>query len=190
MSVDFLREAYARTRKSSAPGVDRVTADEYALNLEANLTDLHDRLRNGKYRAPPVKRVWIEKEDGKQRPIGMPTFEDKVVQRAVHMLMSTVYEKDFHEFSYGFREGISQHKAIHDLREKCIHLRAKWIIDADISGFFDNIDHTKLVDFIRLRINDGNIIRLIGKWLNAGVLEEGLTSYPEKGTPQGGVMTP
>lgn len=190
MNVDFLREAYARTRKDRAPGVDRVTAEEYASNLETNLADLHERLRNGKYRAPPVERVWIEKEDGKQRPIGKPTFEDKIVQRAVHMLMSAIYEKDFHDFSYGFRVGISQHKALHDLRERCINLKANWIIDADISGFFDNIDRAKLVEFIRLRVNDGGIIRLIGKWLNAGVLEAGKLSYPDKGTPQGGVVSP
>ena len=190
MGVDFLREAYARTRKDSAPGVDRVTAEDYARDLESNLVDLHERLRSGKYRAPPVERVWIAKEDGKQRPIGKPTFEDKIVQRAVHMLMSAVYEKDFHDFSYGFRAGISAHKALHDLRKQGVDLKAKWIIDADISGFFDNIDHSKLVEIIRLRINDGALIRLIGKWLNAGVLEAGKTSYPDMGTPQGGVISP
>ena len=190
MTADFLREAFCRTRKTGAPGVDEVTAGDYALNLEKNLRDLHERLRSGRYKAPPVKRAWIAKEDGKQRPLGMPTLEDKVVQRAVHMLMSSIYEQDFHDFSWGFREGRSAHKAIHQLRESCNRMKIKWIIDADISGFFDNINHRMLVTMIRERINDGALVRLIGKWLNAGVLEAGKLSYPEDGTPQGGVISP
>lgn len=190
MTVDFLREAFHRTNKSSAPGIDNETGKEYAANLEKNLQDLHERLRGGRYKAPPVKRAWIAKEDGKQRPLGMPTFEDKVVQRAVHMLMSSIYEQDFHDGSWGFREGRSAHKAIHQLRESCVQLKINWIIDADISAFFDNINHRMLVTMIQERINDGALIRLIGKWLNAGVLEKGAISYPEDGTPQGGVISP
>jgi len=190
MTVDFLREAFYRLRKKSAPGIDKVTVRKYGVQLEENLRDLHERLRSGRYQAPPVKRVWIAKEDGKQRPLGMPTLEDKIVQRAVHMLMSTIYEQDFHDLSWGFRQGRSAHKAIHQLRESCFHLKTGWIIDADISAFFDSIDHRRLVTMIRERINDGALIQLIGKWLNAGVLEEGKLSYPEDGTPQGGVISP
>jgi len=119
IDIPFLREAYCRTRKNGAPGVDSVTAKEYAENLEANLSDLHKRLKEGRYSAPPVMRVWIRKEDGKERPIGIPTFEDKIVQRAVEMLLSPVYEQMFYDFSMGFRKGRSQHQAIHSLREQC-----------------------------------------------------------------------
>jgi RNA-directed DNA polymerase len=190
MDVEFLREAYRCTRKDSAPGVDGVTAEAYAQNLEANLHDLHERLRQGRYVAPPVKRVWLDKEDGNQRPIGIPEFEDKIVQRAVVMLMSTVYEQDFHSFSYGFREDRSPHQALHALREQCLEMNIHWIIDADISGFFDTIDRNHLRALIRQRVNDGALLRLIGKWLNAGVLDGAELSYPETGTPQGGVVSP
>ncbi len=190
MDIPFLREAYRRTKKSGAPGVDKVSAKEYAENLELNLTDLHARLKSGRYKAPPVKRVWIEKEDGRQRPIGIPAFEDKIVQRAVEMLMSPIYEQIFYDFSMGFRKGRNQHQAIHILREQCRTQNIKWIISADITGLFDNINKEMLKDLIRLKVNDGSIIRLIGKWLNAGVMEGGIMSYSDKGTPQGGVITP
>jgi len=190
IDVDFLREAYYRTRKNSAPGVDGETAEEYAEDLEMNLQHLHWRLRNGRYKAPPVKRTWLEKDDGSQRPIGMPAFEDKIVQRAVAMILCAIYEQDFYDFSYGFREGRSPHQALASLRESCRRLNIKWIVDADVSGFFDNIDHSKLREIIRRRVNDGMIIRLIGKWLNAGVLEDGQLIRPETGTPQGGVISP
>jgi group II intron reverse transcriptase/maturase len=190
MDVDFLREAYGKTRKDGAPGVDGVTAKAYAENLEENLSDLHSRLRSNRYQAPPVKRGWREKEDGSQRPLGMPGFEDKIAQRAVSMLMNAVYEQDFHEFSHGFREGHSPHQAVKELREQCTRLNIRWIVDADVSGFFDNLDHGMLREIIKKRINDGGIIRLVGKWLNAGVLDGKELSYPEKGTPQGGVISP
>jgi RNA-directed DNA polymerase len=190
MDVDFLREAYRLTRKDAASGVDGVTAEEYGRDLEANLIDLHRRMRGQKYKAQPVKRGWIDKEDGSQRPLGIPAFEDKIVQRAVSMLMSAVYEQDFYDFSYGFREGRSAHQAIKELRERCYRENIHWIIDADVSKFFDNLDHGILRALIRKRINDGGILRLIGKWLNAGVLEDGELSYPDKGTPQGGVISP
>ncbi len=190
MDVDFLREAYRRLNKKGAPGLNKVTAADYGEHLEENLADLHQRLRSGSYRAPPIKRVWIEKENGKKRPLGIPEFEDKIVQRAVEMLLSAIYEEKFHDFSHGFRKGHSQHKALHELREQCRQLNINWILIADITGLFDNIDHQKLLGFIRRRVNDGAILRLIGKWLNAGVMEEDRLEYPDKGTPQGGVISP
>jgi group II intron reverse transcriptase/maturase len=190
IDVDLLHEAYKRTSKKSAPGLDKVSAKDYADNLEENLNDLHERLRRGKYVAPPVERVWIDKENGKRRPIGKPSFEDKIVQRAVEMLLSAVYEQMFYDFSHGFRKGHSQHQAIHELREKCRVLNIRWILSADITGLFDNIDHGHLREIIKQKVNDGGILRLLGKWLNAGVMEEGRITYPDKGTPQGGVISP
>lgn len=190
IDYEFLVEAYRRTRKSSAPGVDKVTAKMYAVNLESNLRDLHDRLRTDRYIAPPVERVWIDKDGGKKRPIGKPAFEDKIVQRAVVMLLAPIYNHDFYGFSHGFREGHSQHQALHELVVKCRELKINWIVDADVSGFFDNLDHGHLRDFILHRVNDGGIKRLIGKWLNAGVVDGKVLSHPDKGTPQGGVVSP
>ena len=134
---DFLREAYGLTRKNSAPGVDQVTATQYAEHLEDNLRDLHERLRDHRYVAPPVERVWIEKEDGKKRPIGKPCFEDKIVQRAVVMILEAIFAHDFHAFSHGFRKGHSQHQALHELREQWRTLPINWRVDADVSGLFD-----------------------------------------------------
>ncbi|QTA80788.1 Group II intron-encoded protein [Desulfonema limicola] len=190
INPELLHEAYKQTRKNGAPGIDRVTAEEYAINLEENLANLHEKLVKGQYKAPPVKRVWIDKEDGKKRPIGLPAFEDKIVQRAVTMVLNPIYETDFYPFSYGFRKGFSTHQAVYALRQNCIKLNANWIVDADVSGFFDNLDHSILRELISKRVTDKGICRLIGKWLNAGVLEENILSYPEKGTPQGGVISP
>jgi group II intron reverse transcriptase/maturase len=190
IDIPFLREAWKRTRKDSSPGIDDMTAAEYAVNLDANLLNLHQRLKIGTYTAPSVKRVWIPKDDGRKRPIGMPTFEDKIVQRAVNMLMGAVYERDFYSCSYGFREGRSQHQALHEIREQCHNLKIRWVIDADVSGYFDNISHGKLQEIIRRRINDGGLLRLVGKWLHAGVMDGGILTYPDKGTPQGGVVSP
>jgi len=190
IDVPFLREAYRRIRKKGAAGTDNVTAKEYAENLEQNLITLHKRMKSGTYKAPPVKRIWIKKEDGKERPIGIPAFEDKIVQRAVEMLLSPIYEHEFCDFSYGFRRGRSQHGAISFVRESCIRQNINWIISADITGLFDNINHAMLKDLIRQRVNDGAILRLIGKWLNAGVMEENILTYPDQGTPQGGVVSP
>ncbi len=190
IDVPFLREAYRKTRKGAAPGPDKITAKIYAENLEENLISLHKRIKEGRYKAPPVLRIWIEKEDGKKRPIGIPTFEDKVLQRAVEMLLSSIYENLFYNFSMGFRKGRSQHQAIHNLRENCRKQNINWIISADITGLFDNINHKMLKDLIRLKVNDGGIIRLIGKWLNAGVMEDERIHYPDMGTPQGGVISP
>jgi RNA-directed DNA polymerase len=190
IDVDFLREAYRHTSKASAPGIDGVTAQQYAEHLDENLHDLHERLRSGRYQAMPVERVWIEKEDGKQRPIGKPTFEDKIVQRAVAMLLEAIYEQDFSDGSYGFRRGRSPHDALSELRERCMRDNIGWIVDADVSGYFDSIDRIRLREVRRQRVNDGSILRLIGKWLRAGVMEEGVLSHPETGVVQGGVISP
>jgi RNA-directed DNA polymerase len=187
---ELLLEAYHRTSKDSAPGVDKVTAQEYSEHLYENLHDLHERLKSNRYVAPPVERVWIEKEDGKQRPIGKPCFEDKIVQRAVVMILAVIFEPLFQPFSHGFRKGHSQHQAIRELRQQCMKLNINWIVDADVSGYFDTIDHTILRSFVEKRVKDGGILRLIGKWLNAGVLDRGNMTYPDKGTPQGGVASP
>ena len=190
IDVDFLREAFHRTSKRSAPGIDGVTAKKYAEDLEGNLANLHERLCSGRYQAPPVVRAWLDKEDGGQRPIGMPALEDKIVQRAVTMLLEAIYEQDFYPFSYGFRKGRSPHHALFELRERCMRMGGAWILDADISGYFDSIDRNKLREIIKERVNDGSILRLIGKWLNAGVLEGETLTYPDQGTPQGGVVSP
>lgn len=190
MNVELPGAAFNETSKASAPGVDGVTASQYAEHLDANLKALHRRLRQKQYKAPPVMRVWLDKEDGSKRPIGISAVEDKVVQRAAASLMNAVYEQDFYNFSYGFRKDKSPHDALKALREQCKRLNIRWIIDADIKKFFDSIDHKILMDFIKHRINDGGLLRLIGKWLNAGVLDGGAKSYPEAGTPQGGVISP
>jgi group II intron reverse transcriptase/maturase len=190
IDVEWLREAYQRTNKASAAGLDGVTARGYAQHLEENLQDLYGRLRSGSYRATPVVRVWIDKDEGKQRPIGKPVLEDKIVQRAVAMQLEAIYEQDFYDFSYGFRPGRNPHQALQELKEQCWKKNVNWIVDADVSGFFDSLDHKHLIDILRMRVSDGGIIRLIGKWLNAGVMEGDILTYAEKGTPQGGVISP
>lgn len=190
IDIDFLHRAYELTRKDGSPGFEGMTAKEYAIDLEFNLKSLHERLTSGRYRAPLIKRVWIDKEGGKKRPIGIPEFEDKVVQRAVAMLMGAVYEQEFYYFSYGFRIGRSAHQAIGELREQIMSSNIRWIVDADIKGFFDNIDHKLLMEMIKRRINDGGLLRLIGKWLKAGIMDGSILSYPDQGTPQGGVLSP
>lgn len=190
IDVEWLREAYRQTNKRSAAGIDGMTAAEYGANLDENLQELHWRLVNGQYKAPPVERVWLEKEDGRKRPIGKPTFEDKIVQRAVVMLLEPIYEQEFYDFSHGFRPRHSPHQALHELREQCQALNINWIIDADVSGYFDAIPHNQLRERIKKRVNDGGILRLIGKWLNAGVMEAGEVTYADKGSPQGGVISP
>lgn len=190
ITENLLKEAFRKIRKRSAPGVDQVTAEEYAVNLNDNLRSVHKRLREGQYKAPPVKRVWIEKDDGKKRPIGITALEDKIVQRAVEMLLSPIYEQFFYDFSHGYRKGRSPHRALKELREQCIQVNTQWIVSADVTGLFDNIDHGHLRKMIKRKVNDGGIQRLIGKWLKAGVMEEGQLTHPDKGTPQGGVISP
>ncbi|MDJ0819302.1 MAG: group II intron reverse transcriptase/maturase [Desulfobacterales bacterium] len=190
IDVYLLKKSFRQLRKSKSAGVDKITAKQYAKNLDENLYNLHQRLRRGQYVATPVKRIWIDKEGGKKRPIGIPALEDKIVQRAVSTILNIIYDVNFFDFSHAFRKGHSQHKALHELRDLCRKLNIGWIVSADIEGLFDNIDHKLLRECIKRRVNDGGILRLIGKWLNAGVMEEGTLSYPGKGVPQGGVISP
>jgi group II intron reverse transcriptase/maturase len=192
MDIDWLREAFLRTRKDGAPGVDGQTWAEYANHLEANLQSLLDRAKSGTYRAPPVRRVHIPKAGSttETRPIGIPTVEDKILQRAVVMLLEPIYEQDFDAGSYGFRPGRSAHDALEDLWKRTMDNAGGWILEVDIRKFFDTLDHAHLREFLKLRVRDGVLRRLIGKWLKAGVLEAGSISYPESGSPQGGVISP
>lgn len=191
IDINFLHAAYAMTRKDGAVGLDGQTAAEYAVDLEANLASLLDRFKSGQYKAPPVRRVHIPKGDGlKTRPIGIPTFEDKVLQRAVAMILESVYEQDFQDNSFGFRPGRSAHQALHATREKGMAMHGGWVIDLDIQGFFDALDHRHLRSFMDQRVRDGVLRRAIDKWLKAGVMEEGRLSRSKSGTPQGGVVSP
>jgi RNA-directed DNA polymerase len=191
IDLRWLLEAYQRTRKDAAVGVDGQTAEEYAKDLGGNLRGLLERAKAGTYFAPPVRRVHIPKGTGSEtRPIGVPTFEDKVLQRAVQMVLEPLYEQEFLDCSYGFRPGRSAHDALAALWEGLMKIGGGWIIDVDIRKFFDTLDKSKLREILKKRVCDGVLLRLIGKWLKAGVLEEGEVSYPERGTPQGGVMTP
>ena len=191
IDVEMLREAYRKTRKNGAAGVDGVTAQQYEKNLDANLRDLLNRFKSGDYRAPPVRRTQIPKNDGKSlRPIGIPTFEDKVLQRAVVMVLQQVYEQDFLPCSKGFRPNQSARDAVSDLRQLLKDMGGAWVIDLDIQKFFDTLVHEHLRNFLDLRVRDGVIRRTIGKWLNAGVLDGKELKYLEDGTPQGGVISP
>lgn len=191
IDVEWLEEAFRKTRKDGAPGTDGVTAVEYEKELRANLQRLLDAAKSGTYRAPAVRRVFIPKGDGKQvRPIGIPTFEDKVLQRAVQMVLEPLYEQHFHDCSYGFRPGRSAHHALRSLRDQMMKMGGGWLLEVDIKSFFDTLDHQQLQELVRQRVRDGVLSRLIGKWLNAGVLHEGVTARPEAGTPQGGVISP
>ena len=191
IDLEWLYAAYHQVRKDGAPGVDQETAASYSTNLQANLQSLLDRAKSGLYKAPPVRRVHIPKgTGGKTRPIGIPTFEDKVLQRAVTMVLESIYEQDFMDCSYGFRPGRSAHQALESFREQQIAIRAGWVLEVDIQGFFDALDHAHLRAFLKQRVRDGVLIRLIGKWLNAGVLEDGCLQRTSTGTPQGGVISP
>ena len=192
IDIEWLNEAHRRVRKDGALGVDGQGAKEYAKNLENNLQSLLDRTKSGDhYRAPPVRRVHIPKGDGqKTRPIGIPTFEDKVLQKAVAMVLEAVYEQDFSPCSYGFRPGRSAHDALETLRKQTMAMGGGWVLEADIEKFFDSVDHAKLRAVLSQRVRDGVLSRLIGKWLNAGVMEDGMVRHPETGTPQGGVISP
>ena len=191
IDAELLREAYRRTRKNGAAGVDGQTGSDYGANLDENLDALLGRLKSGRYRAPPVKRVHIPKGDGrKTRPIGIPTFEDKVLQRAVAMVLEAVYEQDFLPCSHGFRPGRSPHDAVQALWEAMMDVGGGWVLEADIESFFDTLSHQHLRDFLDQRVRDGVLRRAIDKWLKAGVLEEGALRRSEDGTPQGGVISP
>jgi RNA-directed DNA polymerase len=190
IDVEFLRVAYWQTRKDGATGVDEQTAADYAANLEENLRSLLDRFKSGSYVAPPVRRVEIPKHDGTTRPLGIPTFEDKVLQRAVAMVLGAVYEQDFLDCSYGFRPNRSAHQALDALWKSLTRVGGGWVIDIDIRRFFDSVDHGHLRAVLDQRVRDGVLRRMINKWLNAGVQRDGVVQYPDQGTPQGGVISP
>ena len=192
IDINWLYEAFHRTRKDGAVGVDGQTGADYEANLRDNLQSLLDRAKSGTYVAPPVRRVHIPKAGSatETRPLGIPTFEDKVLQRAVAMVLETIYEQSFLDSSYGFRPGRSAHQALEDLWRQTTTMGGGWILDVDVRKFFDTIDHAHLRALLKRRVRDGVLLRLIGKWLNAGVLEEGNLILPEAGTPQGGVISP
>ena len=189
-NLSMLREAYYGLKRDAAPGVDGETWRDYGENLGSNLQELSARLRRGAYRARPVRRVYIAKADGRMRPLGVTALEDKIVQRATVEVMNAIYETDFLGFSYGFRPGKGQHNALDALYVGILTKKVNWVLDGDISSFFDGIDHEWLVKFIEHRIADQRVVRLIRKWLNAGVLEEGRWKSSEEGTPQGGSASP
>src|SRR5713101_6915975 len=185
-NLDTLRMAYFRLKKEAAPGVDGETWRHYGEKLEENLQNLFERLKRGAYRAKPVRRVFIPKADGRQRPLGVPALEDKIVQRAVVEVLNAIYETDFLNFSYGFRPGRSQHQALDALYTGLLTRKVNWVLDLDIQGFFDGLSHEWLVKFVEHRVADRRVVRLIQKWLNAGALEDGKRIRVEEGTPQGG----
>lgn len=187
---NFLWEAHRLVRKDGASGVDGETAVSYAEALGENIRSLYWRMKSGRYKAPPVKRSWVPKDDGKMRPIGIPAFEDKIVQKAVTMILNAIFEVDFSESSYGFRPRRSAHDALVAVRRNCFRAEVSTIIDADIQGYFDAIDHKQLLAFLKLRVNDGTLLRFIGKWLKAGVMDGEELFHPETGSPQGGIISP
>ena len=189
-NVDRLREAYFRLKRDAAAGVDGETWQHYGKELERNLRSLSEKLKGGAYRAKPVRRVYIPKTDGRQRPIGVPALEDKVVQRATAEVLQAIYETDFKGFSYGFRPGRGQHNALDAVYVGIMKKRVNWVLDADIRGFYDAVSHAWTMKFFEHRIADQHILRHIRKWLKAGVLEEGERTYAKEGTPQGGSISP
>jgi group II intron reverse transcriptase/maturase len=190
VDIDLLRQAFLALKRDAAPGADGMTWATYAADIEPRLADLHARVHRGAYRAQPSRRVYIPKADGKQRPLAVAALEDKVVQRAVLMVLNAIYEEDFLGFSYGFRPGRGQHDALDALVVGITTAKVNWIVDADIRSFFDTVDHDWLIRFVEHRIGDPRIIRLIRKWLRAGVLEDGIVSVNEMGTGQGSVISP
>jgi len=190
IDVKWLWAAEKLVRKDGATGVDGVKSEEYREELGKNLRELESRMKSGRYYAPPVRRAYVPKSTTEKRPIGIPTYEDKIAQRAVQMVLEPIYEQQFHDFSYGFRPGKSPHMALDRLWQEVMNMRGAYVIDLDISKYFDTIDHRLLREVVQKRVRDGVIIRMIGKWLNAGVMEQGRLSYPEAGTPQGGVISP
>jgi RNA-directed DNA polymerase len=190
VDIGLLRAAYYELKRKAAPGIDGVTWKDYEQNLEANLVDLHTRIHRGTYQALPSRRKYIPKPDGRKRPLGIAALEDKIVQRAVVEVLNAIYEEDFRGFSYGYRPGRSQHDALDALAVGITRTKVSWIMDADISKFFDSVSHEWLVRFLEYRIGDPRMIRLISKWLKAGVMEDGVVTPTEEGTPQGAVISP
>jgi group II intron reverse transcriptase/maturase len=190
IDVERLRSAYGWLRKEASAGVDGVTWAAYGAGLECKLVDLHDRIHRGAYRAQPSRRVYIPKPDGRERPLGIAALEDKIVQRALVEVLNAIWEQDFLGFSYGFRPRRGQHDALDALAVGISQRKVNWILDADIAGFFDAVSHEWLIRFAEHRVGDRRVIRLIRKWLKAGVEEDGQVTPGEVGTPQGAVITP
>ncbi len=190
VTVDLLRDSYRSLKKRAAPGVDGVTWEEYGRDLEARLSGLHGRIHRGAYRAQPSRRVWVPKTDGRQRPLGIAALEDKIAQRAVGTVLNQIWEEDFLGFSYGFRQERSQHDALDALYVGITRKNVNWVLDLDIRAFFDRIEHAWMIQFVEHRIGDRRIVRLIQKWLKAGVMEQGRWTETEEGTPQGAVISP
>jgi len=190
INEDLLYAAFFDLKKNAAVGIDEVTWHDYELDLEDRITDLHGRIHRGAYRAKPSKRIYIPKPDGRQRPIGIASLEDKLVQKAVVWVLQCIYEQDFLGFSYGYRPGKSQHKALDALSVALTSKKVNWVLDADLEGFFDTIDHEWLIKFLEHRIGDKRILHLIRKWLRAGISDEGEWSASTVGTPQGAVIAP
>jgi RNA-directed DNA polymerase len=190
LTVELLRESYYGLKRSAAPGVDGVSWQQYEQGLEDRLIDLHGRVHRGAYRAQPSRRVYIPKADGRQRPLGIAALEDKIVQQAVVAILNQIYEADFRGFSYGFRPRRSPHQALDALNVGIQRKRVNWILDADIRGFFDHMSHEWTLKFVQHRVGDKRVLRLIGKWLKAGVSEQGKWSETAAGTPQGAVISP
>jgi len=190
MDLNWMHEAFGRVRKQAAAGVDGQTMSEYGEKLSENLRDLLVRVKEGRYQAPPVKRAYVPKNEKEDRPIGLPTVEDKVLQRSVAMILEPIYEEEFLDFSFGFRPGRSTHQGLEYLRNQCFEQRVQWILEVDLRKFFDTVEHRQMQELLSRRVTDGVITRLIAKWLKAGVWEKGNVSYPEEGTPQGGVISP
>lgn len=190
VTIELLEAAYYWLKRKAAPGIDGITWKEYEQNLEANLMDLHFRLHRGTYHALPSRRTYIPKPDGRQRPLGIAALEDKIVQRAVAEILNAIFEEDFRGFSYGFRPGRGQHDALDALAFGITRTKVNWVLDADITRFFDTVSHEWLIRFLEHRIGDPRMIRLISKWLKAGVMEDGVVTPTEEGTPQGAVISP
>src|SRR4249919_1130690 len=190
VDVELLRSAYGWLREEASPGVDGVTWAAYGEGLERKLTDLHDRIHRGAWRAQPSRRVYIPKPDGRERPLGIAALEDKIVQRALVEVLNAIWEEDFLGFSYGFRPGRGQHDALDALAVGINRCKVNWILDADIAGFFDAVSHDWLIRFMEHRVRDRRVIRLIRKWLKAGVMEDGQVTPGKVGTPQGAVISP
>src|SRR5271166_770801 len=190
LTVGLLRASFYALKRKAAPGVDGVSWQEYETGLEGRLVDLHSRVHRGAYRALPSKRAYIPKEDGRQRPLGIASLEDKIVQQALVRVLNEIYEEDFKGFSYGFRPSRSAHDALDALTVGLTRKKVNWVLDADIRGFFDNVDHEWMLKLLQHRIADRRVLRLVSKWLKAGVSEEGTWSETKKGTPQGAVISP
>lgn len=190
ITADLLRDSFYALKRNAAPGIDDVTWRQYGKDLEIHLPDLHERVQSGRYRAKPSKRTWLPKPDGRQRPIGIAALEDKIVQQAVVRVLNQIYEEDFLGFSYGFRPGRNAHNALDAVWVGIMQRKVNWVLDADIRSYFDTIDHGWLMKFVEHRIADPGLLRLIRKWLRAGVSEDGQWSKTDVGTPQGSVVSP